>query len=759
MASLLLVILAITSLSALVSIITIVNPGHEYVPPGYYLDKILVRIASDPYYAASLIVNNSLHVYLEPIDLNTYSDLKTRYPELGFVRVDMEDLYMIINPSINKNLRSLLASSIDRDNLNEETFNGMGRLFTTIPIHNNPLRAVIEDLENLRLSEAISNTNSSVITVYYYRSQKYADIVADYLARHLASKGLNVIKHGVEDPEDLESAEWHILLVGIDAWETAGNILDRITSIYRSPMIPRNVVGNRDFMEIRSCWDKIAGYNYINFISDIRSCVRLLLERIIVIGLITIPGFQIYSKNDISNAIIDPDLGLLNYLFFRTAQLKDYPIWGGTLIVGVSDVNYTINPLSRQGTLNRLLQILIYDWSSFPEPLTKLPIYDQAIPRYNSESLFNDFLGPYRQCLLHDLAKNAGHPEGVTRVAMKLAPFHDGSVLDQKDLDAWIALAKRLNSLGGLYIDDLRRSENPLEARIAGDPVVVKELRADGDIIRRYISRDALYRVEGSSMDCLRISKYVFFPLQPWEVSEVVRLFIDRYGYMPDYIRNRAELRELALSIDRSSDRGIAERMERLINWIDRTSSILIGNGPFYVEKIYWRGDSIRSIALNAYRHENTYWGTSGDLDRISSIYMWRISNISILPQGTRLSICLKMAGMDETAKIFIENGILRTDLIVITTMEGSEGIYVASFSSKNACIDIGFEKLLKSKIRVIAMNIYGEVFEKQIAPTSYRTLKDPLYGINSTLFIALIPIVAIALIVLLALKRAKKNR
>ncbi len=732
----------------------------------------MINVIGDPYHAASQIVKGDLHAYLEPLDLDIYSDLKARYHELGFARVDIEDLYMIINPSMNKSTRSLLAVLIDRDGLNKEIFGNMGRPFTTIPIHNNPLRALIEDLEGLRPGGVSGSVHIDSITIYYYRSQKHASSTADYLARHLASKGFNVTRHGIEKPEDLGGVGWHILLVGIGVWGIGDDLLRRVTAIYSDPMIPRDVISSKDFTEIRSCWDKIASYGYTNFVSDIRTCTKLLLEKAVVLGLITIPGFQIYNKDHVKNAIIDPDLGLLNYLFFRTAQLKDYPIWGGTLIVGVSDINYTINPLSRQGTLNRLLQMLIYDWSSFQEPLTKLPIYDQVIPRFNSgyllkltphedlddKSLFDEFLGLYKPCMLHDLAKNADSSEGVINAAVKLTPYHDGSVLDQKDLDSWIALAKRVNSLRELYIDDLRRSENTLEARITGDPVVVKELKADGNIIRRYISRDVLYRVESSSMDCLRISKYVFFPLQPWEVSEVVRLFIDRHGYIPDYIRNITELRELALSIGRSSDQGLAERVERLINWIDRTSSILIGNGPFYVEKIYWKGDFIRSIALNAYRHENTYWGAPGDLDRVSSIYMWRISNISILPQETRLLICLKVAGMDETAKIFIENGILRTDLIVITTMEGSEGIYIASFGSEKMCIDIGFEKLLESRVRAVAMNIYGEVFEKQIEPANYRTLEDSPYRINNALFIALIPIVAIALIVLLALKRAKRE-
>lgn len=749
----------IISFSALSSTATIVDSGHEYVPPGYYLDKVLIRIISDPYHAASQIVGGSLHAYLEPIDLDVYSDLKTRYPELGFARVDMEDLYMIINPSVNKSLRSLLSISIDRNSLNKEIFNGVGRPFTTIPAHNNPLRAVIEDLEDLHPGGASNNTNSSVINIYYYRSQRYGDTVADYLVRHLSSNGFNAVKHDVEGPENLEGADWHILLVGIYVWETAGNILERIASIYNSPMIPRDVASNRDFAEIRGCWDKIAGYNYTSYINDIRNCARLILEKAVVLGLITIPGFQIYSKDYVKNAVIDPDLGLLNYLFFRTAQLKDYPIWGGTLVVGVSDINYTINPLTRQGTLNRLIQMLIYDWPWFPEPLTKLPVYDQVIPRFNNESPFDELLGSYRQCSLHDLAKNASSSEGIIKTVVKFAPYHDGSIFDQKDIDSWITLIRGISGRGEFgYAADMHRSEAALGARIVGDPVVVKELKAGNDTIRSYISRDVLYSVEIIPMDCLRVSRYIFFPLQPWEVSEVIGLFINRYSYMPDYIRNSTVLRELALSIGGSPDQGFAERMEKLINWINRTSSILIGNGPFYVEKVYWEGGSIASIALNAYRHEKTYWGTAGDLDRVSSIYMWKISNTSILYQRNQLSICLEAVGMDETAKIFIGNNVLSTDLAITIAMGDSERTYIASLSSKNRCIDIDLGKSVESRVRIIAINIYGEVLEKQIAPVSYRTLEDSLYEINNTLFIMLIPPATVALIVLLALRRAKRG-
>lgn len=683
--------------------------GHEYIPPSFYLDYIAIKPVGDPYEAAQAIDNGSIHAYLETISYDEYRYIRSRYPMLGFARVDLEDVYMILNPSLNKSVRHAISLVINRTEISRAVFEGEARSFIvpTPPI--NPLNAILEDFGGFDNVSRDSNElkGLSINVVYYNTQNSYIERIARSISAQLNSLRVSAFVTGIRDLEDLESRPWHVLLVGVKV-DIGGDLVGRILAIYRrEDIMPRAVVESEDYRVVSSCWRELGDGDPFNM-GDLYICAVLTIEKAIVVGIISIPGYHMYNRKSIENAVIDPQLGLLNYAFFRTAKLKDYPIWGGTLIIGVNSINYTVNPLLEEGTVNRILRLSTYDLPLFQEPYTRMPVYDLVIPIDSGERVFSDLLGPYKQCTFAGLY-NVKRVSQINASA-KLYPYHDGSMPIQLDLDSWRSLARKIGGKVPGVSSELIRASSLAEAMLSGVRIVEKTVSAESDIIREYVATPIYYRLSSNAeLNCYNMQYYIFFPPMPWELSLSIERFLDIRGYLPDLIRDADLIAGIARSLarDMEIDRLGRARVENLITWVGNTSTALIGNGPYYVSRVEIRGRDIVGILLKAYRYERTYWGTAGDLDVMPAIYMWMISDAKITRSSDNiLEICFRIVSNNTLTQIMIDNGVLSPEIALLS----NNNIYIVNLIGKMIrCGEINIEKSSRKGIVAIPLSLYQD--------------------------------------------------
>lgn len=655
--------------------------GHEYIPPSYYLDYIAIKPIEDPYEAAQAIYNGSIHAYLETISYDEYKYIRSRYPMLGFARVDLEDIYMILSPSLNRSVRHAISLVVNRAEISKEVFEGEARSFIVPTPPVNPLNTILGVFERRGLDNVGNDSSElkglAIDIVYYSTQNSYIERIARSISAQLNRLGVSAFVTGIRDLADLESRPWHVLLVGVKV-DMSGDLIGRILAIYRreEDIIPRAVVGSEDYRVVSSCWIELGDGGPLN-IGDLYRCAVLTMERAIVVGVVSIPGYHMYNKEMIENAVIDPQLGLLNYAFFRTAKLKDYPVWGGSLIIGVKRINYTVNPLLEEGTVNRILRLSTYDLPVFREPYTWMPVYDHVIPIDSGERVFSDLLGPYKQCTFSGLY-NVKRISQINASA-KLYPYHDGSMPVQRDLDSWRSLARKIAGKDPGVSHELIGTSSLAEAMLSGARVVEKTESAGNETIREYIVTPIYYRLSSSAeLNCYNMQYHIFFPPMPWELSSSIERFLDIGGHLPDLIRDADLIAGIARSLARDIDVDHIDRarVEKLIMWVRNTSTALIGNGPYYVARAEIRGRDIVGILLKAYRYERTYWGTAGDLDIIPSIYMWTISDAKITRSSDNiLRICFWIVSNNTLTQILISNGILSPEIALVI----GNNIYIVS--------------------------------------------------------------------------------
>jgi hypothetical protein len=683
--------------------------GHEYIPPSYYLDYIAIKPIENPNEAAQAIYNGSIHAYLEAISYDEYKYIRSRYPMLGFARVDLEDIYMILSPSLNRSVRHAISLAINRTEISEAVFEGEARSFIvpTPPI--NPLNTILEDFERRGHDNVGRDPNElkglAIDVVYYSTQNSYIERIARSISAQLNRFGVSAFATGIRDLADLENRRWHVLLVSVKV-DMRGDLIGRILAIYREDIMPRAVVGSEDYRVVSSCWRRLGDGGPFN-IGDLYRCAALTMERSIVVGVISIPGYHIYSREMIENAVIDPQFGLLSYAFFRTARLKDYPVWGGSLVIGVSRINYTVNPLLEEGTVNRILRLSIYDLPVFQEPYTRMPVYDHVIPIDSGERVFSDLLGPYKQCTFAGLY-NVKRVSQINASA-KLYPYHDGSMPVQRDLDSWRSLARKIAGKDPGVSHELVSISSPAEAMLSGTRVVEKTESAGNETIREYVVTHIYYRLSSSAeLNCYNMQYYIFFPPMPWELSLSIERFLDMRGYLPDLIRDADLIAGIARSIARDMEIDYLgrARVEKLIMWVGNTSTALIGNGPYYVDRVEIRGKDIVGILLKAYRYERTYWGTAGDLDIIPAIYMWMISDAKITRSSDNmLRICFWIVSNNTLTQILIGNGVLSPE---ITLLMGNNIYIVNPIGEGIRCGEIKIDRgALGKEIVAVPLSFY----------------------------------------------------
>jgi len=735
-------ILALLGLALLIGSVSLARAGHEYIPPGYYFDNIIIKTVKDLEEAALEISGGSMHVYIDPIGYKEYIYLSTKYPRLGFARVDLEDIYMIINPRIDKPIRQALSQAIDRDKLNSELFQENGKPFI-IPLPEiNPFTGILRETY---FRKSYGPYNVKNISLLYYSDQPYLGEVAEYIARSLRSVGIEVNIYSIEDPVKSGNISWDIMLVGVDAYNIAEDFLKRILAIYISKLLPPNLIESKGFRGVKDCWEDIY-MNPHDLLNKISQCIGLSLDESIVVGLITVPGFQIYNKDALENLVIDPELGLLNYLFFRVTKLREYPIWGGTLVIGVNSVSYIINPLITWGTVNRVLRLTIYDLPTFPDPYTKLPIYDQVIPIPLGEALFDEVLGPYKPCYWSDLQALKDRVNTTTlNASIKLHPYHDGSTPSQLDFDGWRSLAEKLHNVQSVIKELLNALKT--NASIVNASMVVKTIIAGNMTIREYISAPTIYTLTSNIPargSCYAMQKYIYFPLHPWEVSILVEKFYEENKRLPDLVRDASKLKELALNIGGDMKNGIKDidRIGNIVKWIDNTSTALIGNGPYYVKgALLGNNNSLKEIVLGAYRHEKTYWGSTGDLEVITYLYSWRVLNVTISPEGKDLHVCVKIAGDSELTRVLIGNGLLNTDIALFA---GNKILVLSPSGRESRCATLDIKDMASIsgiyegsiRIRLWPLSFYPNLYEINMtvaqARDTYTDIASPPPSMDS---------------------------
>jgi len=172
---------------------TTLQAGHEYIPPSYYLDYIAIKPVEDPYEAAQAIYNGGIHAYLESISYDEYKYIRSRYPMLGFARVDLEDIYMILSPSINRGVRHAISLAINRTEISKTVFESEARSFIVPTPSINPLNTILEDFERRGLDNVGIDPNELkglTIDIAYYNTQNsYIERIARSISAQLNRLG------------------------------------------------------------------------------------------------------------------------------------------------------------------------------------------------------------------------------------------------------------------------------------------------------------------------------------------------------------------------------------------------------------------------------------------------------------------------------------------------------------------------------------------------------------------------------------------
>ncbi len=648
----------------------IIFAGHESTPPGYYVDKVIVRVIADPFEAASQISERKLHVYLTPLNYYQYLELSKKYTDLGFIRVELGHIYILVNPEIKDYLaiKRILLEVINLSTVNQEVFNGLGRILK-IPIpEENPLRSLFLDLIATMTNNIENSTkpfgfkNLSLVIVSL--DDEILKSIASSIAFQLRTSGINITYITLNQLQDLLTHGWDFMIFKVGTWGS-GDLLETILRVYSQEPIRSFLEKSEILRETFTCFNEIYELRYINFIEDLRACISKYI-RSPLIALLTEPGFQIYDKSDLENIAFDHSRGLLSYIFFRTVMIKGYPYWGGTLVVGVAhSKDLAINPLILSGGLNDVLRLLLYDQSVFPEPLTGLPAFDAALPLVNEVMPHSELLRQYGMCFPGDLWNP---PRGSSEILalVKLNPFHDGSMLNSIDIYSWINMSKHM--MRGIFspIQDLLKALNINEIKILRENVEGRILAGD-QVIREYRSLTVSFGKAPDPWDCYKASKTIFVPLAPWELTAPLEVLLKESGGKPiDLVKEATKIYEKAVTLA-GNNKDLRERAIKLGMWIKNTSTALIGNGPYYINKILSNdAGQIETIELTAFRHENMYWGSMGIIETFNSLFSWRLVNAEITrspESGGTVKICFKVEGEDQLSTILLDSKVLPVDL------------------------------------------------------------------------------------------------